>query len=136
MKGNPAYQQLEEALREERAGSAKIRALSHYVQLKQAESMIEREREQGLIGDDTFTHWERQKLILEVTIEHQYFTADAYEYAEAFDNAGTIVAPYLKLRNVNPYQTFLHDLRAINREKSEKTKQRAWEKRRAWEEYR
>ena len=120
MKGSPQRQALEEVLREERAGSAKIRALSHYVQLKQAESMIEREREQGLIGEDTFTHWERQKLILEVTIEHQYFTADAYEYSEAFANAETLFAPFLKLRSGNPYQTFLHDLRAINREKSRK----------------
>ena len=66
MKGSPERQHLEETLKDERAGSAKIRALSQYVMLKQAEHMIAREQEKRYIEDDVLSYWERQKLILEV----------------------------------------------------------------------
>src|SRR2546428_504554 len=107
MQGTPQRQALDEALKGERAGSAKIRALAAYVRRKQAEHMIEHEREQRLIEDGTLSYWERQKIVLDLAIEHQYFTVDAYEYSETFDNAETIFAPYLQMPNGNPYQTFL-----------------------------
>ena len=43
MKGSSERQHLEEALKGERAGSAKIRALADYVRLKQMEQMIKRQ---------------------------------------------------------------------------------------------
>jgi len=120
MKGTPERQHLEEELKDERAGSGKIRALSHYVMRKQAELMMQREQERRYSEDDEMSYWERQKITLDVTIELQYFTQDAYVYSKTIENAQTIFEPYLKMTNVNPYQTFLDDLREINREKCRK----------------
>ena len=107
MKGTYEYQRLEEALKDESAGSGKIRALSQYVMLKQAERMVQREQEKRYIEDDVLSYWERQKIVLDVTVKLQYFTHDAHVYSETFENAGTVFEPYLKTTNGNPYQTFL-----------------------------
>ena len=118
MKGTPERQRLEEALKDEQAGSAKIRALTDHVRLKQMEQMIKRQTEKKYVEDDVLSYWERQQIALSTIIEQQYFKQDAYEYSVAFDNASVIFEPYLKTEN--PFRTFLNDLREINREKSRK----------------
>jgi len=105
MKGTPERQHLEEVLKDERAGSEKIRALSHYVMRKQAELMMQRQQERRYSEDDEMSYWERQKITLDVTIELQYFTQDAYVYSKTIENAQTIFEPYLKMTNVNPFTT-------------------------------
>jgi hypothetical protein len=118
MEGTPERQHLEEALKDEQAGSAKIRAMADYVRLKQVEQMLKREMGRKYIEDDTISYWERQQIVLSIMIEQQYFKQDAYEYSVAFDNADVVFAPYLKTED--PYHIFLNDLREINRQKSRK----------------
>jgi len=83
-----------------------------------------------------FTQFLVKKALVEYRIEHQAFMEDAYEYTEAYKQAGEILAGYFDRYEGHPGEVLINDLKGINRAKSERAKQRALEERRAWEEYR
>jgi hypothetical protein len=134
VKGSPERQQLEEALKNEKAGSPKIRALADYAKLKHVE--WQEEHELDARNDRALREFLVRKGYIEWQIEHQAFMADAYEYTGAYEQAGEILAPYFDLYEGHPGEVLINDLKEINKEKSERAKQRALEERRAWEEYR
>jgi hypothetical protein len=117
MKDRPERQQLEEALKDEPAGSAKIQALADYSKLKEIEYKLEH-RQAG--ADEFDFQLDIQKIILEQAIQQKHYSKDAAAYCEAFDSAGVILAPYFEKYNGNTGQVLLDDLREINRGKSRK----------------
>ena len=120
MKGSSERQALEEALRDEKVGSAKIQALGDYDNLKD----IEWRTEHRPAEMDEFDSMQLiiEKAVLEQHMRLRKFYADAYEYMEAFERAEATLKPYLEIASpyIYPYQVFLDDLREINREKSQK----------------
>jgi hypothetical protein len=82
MKGSPERQALEEALRDEKVGSAKIQALGDYASLKDIEYRTEHRPAEmdELDGIQLII----EKAVAEKHIQLREFHADAYEYIEAF----------------------------------------------------
>ena len=113
MKTSPERQALEKALENEKAGSAKIRALADYALFEDIVYKI-RHRKGNL------SQLETQKIALEIAMEQKFYGEDAYDYLEASGSAQEILAPYYEKYNGYPGEVLLEDLREINREKSRK----------------
>ena len=120
MKDRPERQQLEEALKDEPAGSAKIQALRDYAILK--DIAWRTEQRPAVVNDLDARQLIVEKVVVEQRIQLRQFQRDAYEYSEAFTNAEGILQPYLAIAtpSVNPYQVFQEDLREINWQKGRK----------------
>ena len=133
MKDTAAYKGLEALLKNEKAGSAKIRALAHW---------LIQERVKWRLEHDCRTPSQRQKLIteeasIEFRIYMESFKEDAAEYLDTYENAFELLQPSInKFMDEGRLHIPLVYLREINREKSKLAKQRALENKRAWEEYR
>src|SRR6266540_1603700 len=116
MKGSPQRQALEEELRDEKVGSAKIQALGDYASLKD----IEYRTEHRPVEMDEFDSIQliMEKAALEQQMRMRKLDADASKYMEAYNNAEAILKPYVANDNpyISPYQVFLDDLKEINRE--------------------
>jgi hypothetical protein len=120
MKGSPERRALEEALRDEKVGSTKIQALSHYAMQKDVEWRTE--HRPAIIDELDGIQLIIEKAVVEEHIELRYFNADVCEYMEALEHAEELLRPYVVLDNpyVSPYQVFLEDLAEINLDKSTK----------------
>jgi hypothetical protein len=116
MKERSEYQQLEEVLRKERAGSPKIRALAHWlmqenVRFKMSQPKTPSE-ERKLITEEA---------IIEYRIWFEGFSAEVIEYTEAYEHAFELLQPFVnKFIDEGKLDILLVYLREINREKSKK----------------
>jgi hypothetical protein len=105
---SPERQALEEALKTEPAGSAKIQALADYAMLKEIKRHMQIETSQ-----DELLELQISKTVLDLAIDQRRFSSDAYAYVEAFDSAGEILKLYFEKYD-NPGQYILGDLKDIN----------------------
>jgi hypothetical protein len=100
---SPERQALEEALKTEPAGSAKIQALADYAMLKEIKRHMQIETSQ-----DELLELQISKTVLDLAIDQR-----RYAYVEAFDSAGEILKLYFEKYD-NPGQYILGDLKDIN----------------------
>src|SRR5688572_19621695 len=89
---------LKDLLKNEPAGSMKIQALADYAQLKIQQHL----------------QLQPQSMIMIAMIQQKYYCKDAHIYEETFENASTILAPYLE-NNEDPYRQIRNDLKEINK---------------------
>jgi len=114
MKERREYQQIEEVVRKKRAGSAKIRALAHWLmqedirwEMSQPKTASE---ERKLITEEA---------IIEYSIRFEGYTAEAGDYLEAYEQAFELLQPFVnKFMDEGKLDILLIYLREINREKS------------------
>ena len=88
MKGTRERQILEESLRDERAGSAKIRAIADHAMLKDAEWRID--HRPAKMQEVAVLRLEMQKFSIEKIIEFHEFDQDADLYQNGFETAELI----------------------------------------------
>src|SRR5262245_39609989 len=111
MKDTAAYKGLEELLKNEEAGSAKIRALADWLM---------QERLKWRLEHDCRTPSQRQKLITEeayidIRIFMEGYKEDAAEYLDAYENAFELLQPHIdKFMDEGRLHILLIYLREIN----------------------
>ena len=119
MKGTPERQHLEEILKDDKAGSAKIRGLADFLLLKDLQWRLAYKR-QELSQEEIYELRSRKGFM----IQHswlQNFKEDSDEYISAFEGAYEILQPYIaKYMDEGKLTVLLIYLREINREKSKK----------------
>lgn len=115
MKNTPERQALEEALKNDPAGSVKIQALANYAALKDVEYRLKQFRDDTL--DYPRIELETRKVCIEYEIERWKFTAEVIEFEEAFASADETLAPYYE-KYENPGLFILDDVKEINLEKA------------------
>ena len=92
MENRPEYKQLEEALRGEKAGSARIRALAHWLMQEDIKWKLEHDCRSDndlrkLITDEAF---------VEYLIFSEGYKEDTAEYLEAYEHAGETMKLYIE----------------------------------------
>jgi hypothetical protein len=119
MKDTPEYQHLEEVLKNENAGSAKIRGLADYLMLEDLQWRLAYKR-QELSQEEIYELRSRKGFM----IQHswlQSFKEDSDEYISAYEGAFEWMKPYIdKYMDEGKLSVLLIYLREINREKSRK----------------
>jgi hypothetical protein len=118
MKDTPEYKALEEALKDEKAGSLKIQALAYYTMLKDAEYRLAQLRND--VCDLNRRELETCRIFVEQAVESWKYTAEALEYEEAFANAPKTLHLYFTKYDGHPGHVLLEDLAEINRGKGKK----------------
>src|SRR5262245_60615762 len=93
MKERREYKQLEEALKEEKAGSVKIRALSNWLMLEDLQWRLAHERHQ-LTEEEIYELRSRKGFMIQHSML-QGFKEDSDEYISAYEGAFEFMKPYI-----------------------------------------
>jgi hypothetical protein len=119
VKNRPEYRHLEEVLKNEKAGSAKIRALADYLMLEDLQWRLAHKR-QELSREEIYELRSRKGFMIQYGWL-QSFKEDSDEYISAFEGAFELMKPYIdKYMDEGKLNVLLIFLREINREKSKK----------------
>jgi hypothetical protein len=119
MQDSPERRHLEEVLKHDKAGSAKIRGLTDYLMLTDLQWRLAYERQD--LSEEEIHELRSRKGFM---IQHswlQSFKEDADEYISAYEGACELMKPYIdKYIDEGKLAVLLNCLREINREKSKK----------------
>ena len=117
MKERREYQHLEEVLKQEKAGSAKIRALAHWLMQENIKWKLEHDCKSNDDRRKLFT----KEAYIEYLIFAEGYKEDSADYLTAYEHAFETMKPYIdQFMDEGKLGILLIYLREINREKSKK----------------